>query len=121
VPAQVDEHIEVLLPAGLHGGGAVEEVEPIEQSIEDIPPIRPRGTHLVTDRGVCPHCGEVHSTHPLKTSCATGVSGIPLGSHAQALAATLNKQHGLTMRTACQILGQFAGLHLSPGGLAQLE
>jgi transposase len=120
VPAQVDDHIEVPLPACPHCGGAVEGVEPIEQYIEEIPPIRPRVTHLVTYRGVCPHCGEVHSTHPLKTSEATGAAGIQLGPRAQALAATLNKQHGLTMRTACRVLDQFAGLHLSPGGLAQL-
>jgi transposase len=120
VPAQVDEHIEVPLPACPHCGGAVEGVEPIEQFIEGIPPVRPRITHLVTYRGVCPHCGEVHSTHPLKTSDATGAAGTQLGPRAQALAATLNKQHGLTMRTACRVLGQFARLHLSPGGLAQL-
>ena len=120
VPAQVDEHIEVPLPACPHCGGAVEGVEPIEQFIEEIPVVRPRVTHLVTYRGVCPHCGEVHSTHPLKTSDATGAAGTQLGPRAQALAATLNKQHGLTMRTTCRVLSQFAGLRLSPGGLAQL-
>lgn len=120
VPAQVDEHIEVPLPACPHCGGAVEALEPIEQFIEEIPPVRPRVTRLVTYRGRCPDCGEVHSTHPLKTSCATGAAATQLGPRAQALAATLNKQHGLTMRTTCRVLDQIAGLHLSPGGLAQL-
>ena len=120
IPAQVDEHIEVPLPACPHCGGAVEEVEPVEQFIEEIPPVRPRVTHLITYRGRCPDCGEVHSTHPLKTSCATGAAGAQLGPRAQALAATLNKQHGLTMRTTCRVLDQLAGLRLSPGGLAQL-
>lgn len=120
VPAQVDEHIEVPLPACPHCGGAVEAVEPIEQFIEEIPPVRPRVTHLITYRGRCPDCGEVHSTHPLKTSEATGAAGAQLGPRAQALAATLNKQHGLTMRTTCRVLDDLAGLHLSPGGLAQL-
>jgi transposase len=120
VPAQVDEHIEVPLPACPRCGGAVEALEPIEQFIEEIPPVRPRVTHLITYRGRCPDCGEVHSTHPLKTSCATGAAGVQLGPRAQALAATLNKQHGLTMRTTCRVLDQLAGLHLSPGGLAQL-
>lgn len=120
VPAQVDEHIEVALPACPHCGGAVEDLEPIAQFIEEVPPIRPRVTRLVTYRGRCPDCGEVHSTHPLKTSCAAGAAATQLGPRAQALAVTLNKQHGLTMRTTCRVLEQLAGLHLSPGGLAQL-
>src|SRR5262245_25837 len=120
VPARVDEQIEVPLPACPHCGRAVEAVEPIEQFIEEIPPVRPRVTHLITYRGRCPDCGEVHSTHPLKTSEATGAAGTQLGPRAQALAATLNKQHGLTMRTTCRVLDQPAGLRLSPGGLAQL-
>lgn len=120
VPAQVDEHVEVPLPACPHCGGAVEGVEPIEQFIEEIPPVRPRVTRLVTYRGQCPHCGEVQSTHPLKTSDASGAAQAQLGPRAQALAATLNKQHGLTMRSTCRVLHQVAGLRLSPGGLAQV-
>lgn len=120
VPAQVDEHVDVPLPACPHCGGAVDGVEPIEQFIEEIPPVRPHVTHLVTYRGQCPHCGDVQSTHPLKTSDATGAAQTQLGPRAQALAATLNKQHGLTMRTTCRVLDQVAGLRLSPGGLAQV-
>jgi transposase len=119
VPAQIDEHIDVPLPACPHCGGAVAGVEPIEQFIEEIPPVRPRVTHLVTYRGECSQCGEVQSTHPLKTSDATGAAKAQLGPRALALAVTLNKQHGLTMRTACRVLEQVAGLRLSPGGLAQ--
>jgi transposase len=120
VPTRVDEHVEVPLPSCPHCGGAVEAVEPIEQFIEELPPVRPKVTRLVTYRGQCPHCGEVQSTHPLKTSEATGAAQAQLGPRAQALAATLNKEHGLTMRTTCRVLDQVAGLRLSPGGLAQL-
>jgi hypothetical protein len=119
VPAHVDEHIDVPLPACPHCGGPVAGVEPIEQFIEEIPPVRPRVTHLITYRGECSHCGEVQSTHPLKTSDATGAAKVQLGPRALALAATLNKQHGLTMRTTCRVLEQVAGLRFSPGGLAQ--
>jgi transposase len=119
VPTPIDEQVEVPLPACPHCGGAVAGVEPIEQFIAEIPVVRPRVTHLVTDRGQCPHCGAVPSTHPLKTSDATGAAQAQLGPRAQALAATLNKQHGLTMRTTCRVLAQVAGLRLSPGGLAQ--
>ena len=94
-------------------------VEPIEQFIEEIPPVRPHVTHLVTYRGVCAACGEVHSSHPLQTSMATGAAKAQLGPRAHALAAALNKQFGLTMRKTCRVLQLFAGLTLSPGGLAQ--
>jgi transposase len=120
VPERIDEQVEVPLPACPQCGGAVEGLEPIEQFIEEIPPVRPRVIHLVTYRGHCPHCGEVQSSHPLKTSDATGAAKAQLGPRSQALAAALNKQHGLTMRTACRVLDQLAGLRLSPGGLAQL-
>jgi transposase len=99
VPPQIDEQVVVPLPACPQCGGGVEAVEPIEQFIEEIPPVRPRVTHLITYRGQCPHCGEVQSTHPLKTSEATGTAQTQLGPRALALATTLNKQHGLTMRT----------------------
>jgi transposase len=120
VPPHIDEHVEVPLPACPQCGGAVEGIEPIEQFIEEIPPIRPRVTHLITYRGQCLCCGEVQSTHPLKTSEATGAAKAHLGPRALALATTLNKQHGLTMRTTCRVLNQLVGLRLSPGGLAQL-
>ncbi len=119
VPTPIDEQVEVPLPACPHCGGAVQAVAPIEQFIEEIPPVRPRVTPLITYRGQCPHCGEVQSTHPLKTSEATGAAQAQLGPRALALATTLNKQHGLTMRTTCRVLDQVAGLRLSPGGLAQ--
>ena len=119
VPDHVEERADVPLTGCPHCGGPVTEVEPVEQFIEEIPPIRPRVTHLVTYRGVCPTCGEVHSSHPLQTSTATGAARAQLGPRAHALAAALNKQFGLTMRKACRVLRLFAGLALSPGGLAQ--
>jgi transposase len=120
IPAHVDAYADVPLPCCPHCGGTVEAVEPIEQFIAEIPLLRPTVTRLVTYKGQCPDCGEVQSTHPLKTSDATGAAKSQLGPRAQALAAALNKQHGLTMRTTCRILDQLTGLRLSPGGLAQL-
>lgn len=120
VPREIDEHIEVPLPACPHCGGAVEDLAPIEQYIEEIPPVRPRVTRLVTYCGQCRQCGEVQSLHPLKTSFATGAAKTQLGPRALALAATLNKKEGLTMRSTCRVLHQVAGLRLSAGGLAQL-
>ena len=119
VPDHVDEHADVPLTGCPHCGGPVTAVEPIEQFIEEIPPVRPRVTRLVTYRGCCATCGEVHSSHPLQTSAATGAARAQLGPRARALATALNKQFGLTLRKTCRVLRLLAGLALSPGGLAQ--
>jgi hypothetical protein len=119
VPDHVDESADVPLTGCPHCGGPVTALEPIEQFIEEIPPVQPRVIHLVTYRGRCVTCGEVHSSHPLQTSTATGAAKTQLGPRAHALAAALNKQFGLTMRKTCRVLQLFAGLALSPGGLAQ--
>ena len=55
-----------------HCGGPVHSVEPCEQIIEDLPPVRPHVTHLITYTGRCPRCGDVRSTHPLQVSTAVG-------------------------------------------------
>jgi hypothetical protein len=119
VPDHVGEHADVPLTGCPHCGGPVTAVAAIEQFIEEIPEIRPRVTHLVTYRGCCASCGEVHSSHPLQTSTATGAAKAQFGPRAHALAAALNKQFGLTMRKTCRVLRLLAGLTLSPGGLAQ--
>jgi transposase len=118
VPDRVDEHVDVPI-AGCPGcGGAVTEVEAVEQFIEEIPLVRPTVTRLVTYRGHCGSCGEVTSTHPLQTSTATGAAKVQLGPNARAWAIALNKQFGLTTRKTCRVLKRLVGLTLSPGGLA---
>lgn len=119
VPDQVDAHVEVPLTACPQCGGAVAAVVPIEQFIEEIPPVRPHVTRLVTYRGRCGVCGFVHSSHPLQTSTAAGAAKVQLGPRARALATALNQQFGLTMRKTCRVLRHLSGLKLSPGGLAQ--
>jgi hypothetical protein len=49
---------------------------------------------------------------------ASGAAQVQLGPRARALAASLNKQFGLTMRKTCRVLRLLTGLILSPGGLA---
>jgi transposase len=118
VPERVDEHVDVPI-AGCPGcGGAVTDVEAVEQFIEEVPPVRPTVTRLVTYRGRCGSCGEVASTHPLQTSTATGAAKVQLGPNARAWAIALNKQFGLTTRKTCRVLEGLVGLTLSPGGLA---
>jgi hypothetical protein len=119
VPGRVDDHVEVPLPSCPECGGPVGDVAPIVRYIEEVEPARPRVTRLVTYRGSCPRCGPVHSAHPLQTAPGPGGSQVQVGPRALAAAARLSKQHGLTMRTACAVLRDLAGLRLSPGGLAQ--
>ena len=119
---EVDRRIEVLLEHCPHCGErlAAETDEVVEQTIIDIPPVRPEVIRLVTHRNVCCGCGRhVASTHPRQVSTATGAAGTHLGARALAFAASLNKGFGLTMRKTCAVLRELLGVSLSPGGLAQ--
>ena len=120
VPEGVDEEIEVALPCCPHCAGALEMLTPIEQFIEELPPVRPHVTRLVTYEGRCPRCEQsVRSTHPRQLSTAGGCAGVQLGARAVALAAELKHSLGLTLRKSCRALALLGGLKVSAGGLAQ--
>ena len=118
-PPTADEHVEVPLPQCPNCQGPLTKLRPIEQVIEDLPPVVVRRLHLTTYRGHCATCGTVCSTHPEQVSTATGAASTHLGRNALALAADLNKHFGLPMRKTCAILHQHFGLRVSPGGLSQ--
>ena len=107
-PRHVDQVVEEPLAACPHCGGAVHDRSPLTQYIEELPPVRPVVTRLTTWKGVCPQCGEVHSTHPLQVSQAQGAAGVHLGPRAVAWATLLNKQFGIPMRKT--LLDSSAGL-----------
>ena len=118
----VDRRIEAPLTRCPHCGGALapETDEILEQTLIEAPPVRPHVIRLVTHRNLCRGCGRrVASTHPLQVSTAGGAAGAHLGPRALALAASLNKGLGLTMRKTCAVLRDLVGIGLSPGGLAQ--
>jgi hypothetical protein len=120
VPEVVDEPIEVPLTACPQCGQKVEEARPVVQYLEELPVVRPRVVRLTTHQAYCPGCRRtVRSTHPLQVSLARGAAGVQLGPRVLGLAATLNKQYGLTVRKTCAVLKSIFGLNLSPGGLAQ--
>lgn len=119
-PPHVDQVVEAPLVACPRCGGQVHDRAPLTQYIEELPPVRPVVTRLTTWKGVCPQCGEVHSTHPLQVSHAQGAAGVQLGPRAVAWATLLNKQFGIPLRKTCSILQRGFGLKLSAGGLAQL-
>jgi transposase len=118
-PDHVDEKITVALQTCPKCGGPVTGVEAVGQFIEDIPPVRPHVTHLVTHVGQCARCGEVRSTHPLQVSTATRAAGTHRGPRALAVALDLNQHHGLTSRKTCRVLQDLFGLSLTAGGLVQ--
>ena len=118
-PPQIDGEIEVPLGGCPHCGRAVIDRLPLDQIIEEIPPVRPKVIRLTTYIGQCSQCGEVRSTHPLQTSLAQGAAGVHLGPRALALAVLLNKQLGNTMGSTCRILRDVCGLSITRGGLAQ--
>src|SRR6516165_10056974 len=120
-PDHIDEYIEVALCVCPHCGGRhFTDQAQIEQTIEDIPPVRPRVTRLTTYEATCMQCSQsVRSSHPLQMSLATGAAGVQLGPRALALAADLNKAKGLSMRKTCAILADCFSLQLSAGGLSQ--
>ena len=119
LPDHVDDEVEEPLACCPQCGGKVSDRSPLVQYIEELPPVRPHVTRLVTWRGTCACCGEVRSTHPLQTSAAQGAAAVQLGPRALAAAALLNKHLGLTMRKTCRVLRRLLGLSLSPGGLSQ--
>lgn len=118
-PPQIDDHVEVRLLDCPHCHGPVTRVQACEQIIEDLPPVRPHVTRLITYTGRCPRCGDVRSTHPMQVSTAVGAAKVHLGARALALGALLNKHLGLPMRPTCRVLHHLGGLRLTPGGLAQ--
>ena len=120
LPRDFDETIVVTLDNCPKCNAPVERGQMLTQYIEELPPVQPVITRLVTWSGKCPNCGEVHSTHPLQTSRAQGAAGVQLGPRAQALGILLNKHYGVPLRGTCKILQQGFGLSLSSGGLSQL-
>lgn len=115
-PEQIDQQIEVPLEGCPKCGGPLGEVSPIEQIIEEIPPITPRCYQLTTYRGQCPQCGPVQSTHPLKTSEAQGAANVQLGPRAKAIALDLNYGYGLSKRKTQAVMDQVCGLSASASG-----
>jgi len=117
-PGHVDETMSVPLEQCPHCGGPVDRVRDIEQFIEEIPPIQIHVTRLITQRGHCPHCGWVRTTHPMQMSLSSGCAKVQLGPMALALAADLKHRIGLTYRKLCSVL-RLLGLSVSAGGLVQ--
>ena len=74
-PDQVDRRVETPMEGCPECGKPVTEVRPIRQVVEELPPTRPEVVEVTTYRGECEECGPVETTHPLRTTEATGAAG----------------------------------------------
>jgi hypothetical protein len=120
-PDYVDEFIEVPLDSGCpHCQEVLDTLIPVDQWIEDLPPVRPHVTQLRTWQAECPRCQRtVRSSHPKQVSLASGAAGVHLGARAIGAACALKHQHGLSLRKCAKVLAALGGLKVSAGGLAQ--
>jgi transposase len=120
-PEHCDEEIEVALGEVCPCcGDSLRERQRLEQTIVELPVVRPHLTRLVTWRGYCTRCQrEVRSSHPRQVSTATGAAGTHLGARALAVACALKHQAGLSMAKTAGVLHELCGLEISAGGLAQ--
>jgi transposase len=119
-PEAIDEMIEVPLKQCPCCGGAIEKTTPVEQTIMELPAVRPLVVRLITYRGRCERCAQmVQSAHPLQVSRACGAAGTQLGPRALASAALLRHGVGLTVRSCCAVLEKLFALRVSAGGLCQ--
>lgn len=117
-----DEHYEMPLEKCPDCGQPLdrEHQQALEQTLIDVPPVKPRVIRLRTYRNHCQNCHKnVRSQHPLQMSPATGAASTQIGPRALGYAAYLNKQLGVTMRKTVQALEVMTGVRLSPGGLSQ--
>ena len=119
-PQEVDETIEVPLKECPHCGERLRQTRRIEQTLIELPPVRPMVVRLITHRGRCERCGkEVRSGHPLQVSHAIGAAGTQLGPRALAVGGLLRHEIGLTLRRCCTVMDRLFSLHVSAGGLSQ--
>jgi transposase len=120
-PTRIDEEVEVKLDCCPGCSGPVKNLQPVEQFIQEIPPVSVHTTRLLTYRGNCSKCGKVSSTHPLQVSHAVGAAGTHLGPNAITSSLKLMFEFGLSKRKASAVLHQLTGLEVSPSGLVQLS
>jgi transposase len=84
----------------------------------DIPPIQPVTTEFRLDVARCTECGRtVRNRHPEQISDATGAASVQFGPRLIALAATLNKECGVSYERIASLCGTMFGLHAERSSL----
>ena len=87
---------------------------------EDLPPVRPVVRRFDVHIGRCRRCGRrVQGRHPLQTSDAVGAAAVQLGPQALAVAASFNKQLGLSLSKIETVFADRFGLPVTRGALVR--
>jgi transposase len=101
------------------GGELEERGEGCEQFQEELPDIRALVIRVSGKWACCRSCGRrVRGRHRRQTSEAIGAAAAQVGPRALALACSLHKEHGLSVRKTTATMREL-GIRLSPGGLVQ--
>ncbi|PYR22759.1 MAG: IS66 family transposase [Acidobacteria bacterium] len=107
-------------PACPQCGGAVDDTHVTAQYQEDLPPVRPVVRRFDVHIGRCRRCGRrLQGRHPLQTSDAVGAAAVQLGPQALAVAASFNKQLGLSFSKIETVFADRFGLTVTRGALVR--
>jgi transposase len=120
-PVRVDEVQDVPLPVTCpHCGGAVEDTHVTAQYQEDLPPVQPVVRRFDVHIGRCRGCGRrVQGRHPRQASDAVGAAAVQLGPTAIAVAASFNKQLGLSFSKIVTVFADRFGLRVTRGAVVR--
>lgn len=117
VPETIDEIHEAKLPEQSPCCGRPIEQTDTQQQYQVEIPTRPIHRQFKVQIGRCCGCGRrVQGRHELQTSDALGACASQLGANAQALAATMNKELGLSHGKIARFFRSVFGIRISRGG-----
>lgn len=121
-PEAVTETLDAPLPGACpHCRGPLVETATAEQFQAEIPR-QPTIRKFTIHVGHCTTCGRrCQGRHPLQTSDATGAAASQVGPDAQAAAAILHAQLGLSHGKVAAVLASLFGLPLTRGASAQIN
>ena len=121
----IPQHTETTIPVECplycpHCEGQVRLEDTHRQFQVDLPPIRPRTTEFVVERGRCQRCGRrVQGRHRLQVSDALTVGRVHFGPGVLALTAHLNKVCGLSYGKISALLRSWMGLRVNRSSLCR--
>ena len=120
-PTVIDDVQDVPVPASCpHCGAGVEDTHVVAQYQEDLPPVQPVVRRFDVHIGRCRRCGRrVQGRHSLQTSDAVGAAAVQLGPQALAVAASFNKQLGLSFSKIGTVFADRFGLTVTRGALVR--